>query len=404
MLAIRLLFDLTAVQPIGSSPYHGGSEYAKAVYERLVEKRAGRTIVGVYDPSRPLDVETVNLSQRAGITLLPVRSSRDVEVVLRRERISRFYSALPYRYYNVRFGNTELVYTIHGLRPIELPADRYALKYSLGSRQWLRQMSKAAVVKFLPRLYLQSHLRRFARLLKACVQRGKVVVPSRHTKYVLLSYFPWLPPDNVLVLWSPRKRSGDGMPASHEDRLPVLNKYGVAYRRFFLVLSANRWEKNAYRAVHALDSLYTDWPSIEHRTVVLGAREGVAAIWRVKNVDRFTWGGYVPPRELEILYQSAYALIYPSLNEGFGYPPLECMKYGTPVIASGTSAVPEICGDAALYVNPTSIVEIKSRALALLHEPDVWQQYSSVGKRRAQFVAMEQDRMLEELCDMLLAP
>jgi len=53
--------------------------------------------------------------------------------------------------------------------------------------------------------------------------------------------------------------------------------------------------------------------------------------------------------ELADLYSHAHALVYPSLYEGFGFPPLEAMQFGTPVIAANASSIPEICGDAAVY-------------------------------------------------------
>lgn len=55
---------------------------------------------------------------------------------------------------------------------------------------------------------------------------------------------------------------------------------------------------------------------------------------------------------------SAYALVYPSLYEGFGVPPLEAMQAGVPVIASGVTAIPEICGNAAHYIDPQNINDI----------------------------------------------
>lgn len=75
--------------------------------------------------------------------------------------------------------------------------------------------------------------------------------------------------------------------------------------------------------------------------------------------------GYLPQQELINLTASAYALIYPSFFEGFGVPPLEAMNCGVPVIASSVSSIPEICGDAALFVNPQSIEDIAEKMMLL---------------------------------------
>jgi len=61
---------------------------------------------------------------------------------------------------------------------------------------------------------------------------------------------------------------------------------------------------------------------------------------------------YIERSELLYLHKNAYAFIYPSLSEGFGHPPMESMRYGVLVAASGTSAIPEICQNAAIYFDP----------------------------------------------------
>ena len=68
--------------------------------------------------------------------------------------------------------------------------------------------------------------------------------------------------------------------------------------------------------------------------------------------------GYLSPGEKWYVLQHAQALVYVSLYEGFGFPPLEAFQAGVPVVASFAGAIPEICGTAALYVNPYSSSDI----------------------------------------------
>jgi glycosyltransferase involved in cell wall biosynthesis len=72
--------------------------------------------------------------------------------------------------------------------------------------------------------------------------------------------------------------------------------------------------------------------------------------------------GYVPDKELEILYKEAIAYIFPSFYEGFGLPPLEAMAKGCPVISSNRTSLPEVLGDAALYFDPSKEEEIAAKA------------------------------------------
>lgn len=76
--------------------------------------------------------------------------------------------------------------------------------------------------------------------------------------------------------------------------------------------------------------------------------------------------GFVPDATLQVLYKLASAFVFPSLYEGFGFPPLEAMACGTPVITSNVSSLPEVVGDAALLVPPTdagAIAEAMARVL-----------------------------------------
>lgn len=69
------------------------------------------------------------------------------------------------------------------------------------------------------------------------------------------------------------------------------------------------------------------------------------------------------------LYRSASAVVYPSLYEGFGMPCLEAMACGCPVAASNVASLPEVCGDAAVYLDPTSVESIADAVRRVLAEP-----------------------------------
>ena len=73
--------------------------------------------------------------------------------------------------------------------------------------------------------------------------------------------------------------------------------------------------------------------------------------------------------ELVRLYRTAAALVFPSLYEGFGQPPLEAMACGCPVVAARAGALPEVCGDAARYVDPVSPESIAEGVADVLDHP-----------------------------------
>jgi alpha-1,3-rhamnosyl/mannosyltransferase len=81
--------------------------------------------------------------------------------------------------------------------------------------------------------------------------------------------------------------------------------------------------------------------------------------------------GYVPDAELAALYAGACMLVYPSLYEGFGFPPLEAMSCGCPVVASRASSLPEVVGDAGLLVDPHSPRQLAAAMGLVLEQPQL---------------------------------
>jgi glycosyltransferase involved in cell wall biosynthesis len=394
---VRLLFDLSGAQPT-SGRYHGGGEYTKAVFNALLKRSTPDQLTAFYSPAEWLDPAVEAGARTAGVELVPVRNRRELQGLIRSGRFDRLYSALPYHFQDLDVSAVEFLFTIHGLRPLEMPTDRHEARYGSDIGDWTRALLKRIATGS----YVARRRNEFRRLLTIRSKRTLVVVPSMHTRYALLTRFPELDPDSICVSYSPTKP--DSEPLAPDAVHGLLASLGVTAREYFLIISANRWVKNAVRAIEALDRLFTVAPWLPHRVVVLGVDAARPLRIRPVNADRIAYRGYVESEELDALYGHAYCLLFPTLNEGFGYPPLEAMRFGTPVICSAIASTTEICADAAIYVNPFSVDEIGGRALMLVSEPALWTRYAERGRRRFEEVRSAQGRSLGELVDLLLAP
>ena len=93
--------------------------------------------------------------------------------------------------------------------------------------------------------------------------------------------------------------------------------------------------------------------------------------------------GYVPDADMAARYSGATALLYPSKYEGFGLPPLEAMTQGCPVLITRCSSLPEICGDAASYVDPDNEQDLAEALIALDTNVDLRRQLREKGKAQA---------------------
>jgi len=141
------------------------------------------------------------------------------------------------------------------------------------------------------------------------------------------------------------------------------SEYQRKYGRYFLFVGASYPHKNLKRTLEALNELYKDERFKDIKLLITGGKKDyINSITEkfenkpfLKNVIVLD---YVPFADLPKLYSNAIALVYPSLYEGFGIPPIEAMACMCPTIVSETSSLPEVCGDAALFVNPEDSNEI----------------------------------------------
>jgi glycosyltransferase involved in cell wall biosynthesis len=166
--------------------------------------------------------------------------------------------------------------------------------------------------------------------------------------------------------------------ASEEDKRLLAERYQVSLP-FLLYAGRISPHKNVVRIIEAFSALKAElekeakFPGL--KLIVIGdelsrnpdLRRSVVR-GGVQNDVRFL--GFVPIDVLRVFYDSAKAFVFPSLYEGFGLPPLEAMAHGTPVLASNTSSLPEVVGNAAVLVNPENVFEIM-RALhrVLIDQP-----------------------------------
>ncbi|MDQ7842943.1 MAG: glycosyltransferase family 1 protein [Armatimonadota bacterium] len=123
----------------------------------------------------------------------------------------------------------------------------------------------------------------------------------------------------------------------------------------------------------------------EMRLVMSGTADAVTAAEarRAGIAERLVFAGWVDDAGLATWYRGAVALVIPSLYEGFGLPALEAMASGTAVVASGTTALPEVVGDAAVMVDPFDVSSIAAGIERVVHDPDLRDELRRRGLTRA---------------------
>jgi len=181
-------------------------------------------------------------------------------------------------------------------------------------------------------------------------------------------------------------------------------------RPFFVFVGNVKPNKNLRTLVRAM-ALARD--SIPHDLVIVGKRDGFVTgdhetIDAAAQLgDRVHFTGFVETEQLEQFIAYADALVMPSLYEGFGLPPLEAMAAGCPVTASRAASLPEVCGDAALYFDPTNHEELAACLVRLANDESLRQTLRARGYEQAhrfqwETSALETLAVLDSLVDAVL--
>lgn len=385
---MNLLFNLVAVQPIHSAKFHGGGSYGEVIFWALVKR--GVQFSCAYDSHKYLDPMILDACKTQNIPLFDINENTPQQII-DENQIDTFYTPLYSLEKKWDINVKDFVFTWHGVRALEM-------QYSwagVGFAKKLGQKFEALV------RYRESWKKYFYKpkyqALAARMAEGKArtITVSEHSRASIKSFFPELLDLEIPVFYSPMTAY------EPEGFLPP----GVAAKKYFLLTSGARWEKNNLRAAKAFDELVGMYQSqgkpFDMKMVITGAANTRAYLRHLKHKDRFVLLGYVENRELEFLHQNAYAFVFPSLNEGFGYPPVQSMRYGVPVAASGTTSIPEVCGDAVLYFDPYSVSEIKNRLVQLL-DSKIYDEYAARAPKRYLEVHTRQNEDLEHTIDFIL--
>jgi glycosyltransferase involved in cell wall biosynthesis len=199
-----------------------------------------------------------------------------------------------------------------------------------------------------PRFFSRAELAYRRVLYKRAVTSSRIVIAiSEHARETLLAAYG-LDPARVVAI--PLGVDHDRLSPGEEPREP------------FLLYPANPWRhKNHARLYEAFSLVRRRRPEL--RLALTGTGHAARLPEGVESRGR------VPHDELVRLYRTASALVFPSLYEGFGLPPLEAMACGCPVAVSNATSLPEVCGDAAEYFDPMSPEDMARAIEAVLDDP-----------------------------------
>jgi len=193
-----------------------------------------------------------------------------------------------------------------------------------------------------------------------------IICVSENTKKDLLKYYNTVKDKEIYVVYE-----GCRFNSIHYDSYFVRRRYNI--EKYIFYVGDMRPYKNLERAIEAFSKL----PLNDFYFVIGGKKDRnfypkiQEKVKRLNLNRRVIFTDYIKEEELPFFYKEASLFIFPSLYEGFGLPPLEAMASGCPVVVSNVASLPEVCGDAAYYIDPYDINSISEGIYKVLTDKNL---------------------------------
>lgn len=244
---MNILFDLITTQYYPNMKYHGGGEYVKKIFFKLIEREVVNNLYFILSEKMEIADGIKNKLKDKKVFYI----EEGIEKIIIENKINRFYIGTIGNYLNVYFPkNLELIVTIHDLRTLETVYDNLTPFYKLNTQHKLFSIlyriakNNFYLEKQIEKLRKKLYLKKFSNFYKH--ENLKIITVSKHSKNMLKTQLNFLQNKEIEVFYSPEKEIIKNIPE---------NKNIFFY---ILLVSSNRMEKNNIRALVALDELISD--------------------------------------------------------------------------------------------------------------------------------------------------
>ena len=384
---MRILYDLLPQQDYN---INGGSLYGLAILEKLIENNSDKNykIFGVYNSKKPLNEQARAICEKHSIELFDL-SKEKIEVICDKNKIDKFFIAISQRYRTISLEKVtcKIVIVCHDIsnlimsdsgiysskKLVDYYCDITGKKFSI----------KGLVFKYIQTRY--NYYKYYKTFISLIAKKNvQVVTVSNYSKNSLDYYFGDFA-NEIKVFWSAAKTYS----FSEEIKTNKIKEIVDSGKKYFLLISCERFNKNA-RVFHKQFSRLNKKLGGDYYAVLLGKTKIKGENIIVLNET----GG----SDLEHLYKNAQAFVYLSLAEGFGYPPVEAMRYGTPVVASFCTSIPEVLENDAIYFNAMYPEDLYSKLQVVVENRN---EYSNKAQEAFDRIEQKQKEDLKNLVQLI---
>lgn len=382
---MNILLDLIPFQYLGG--IGGAPSFTRRVCDEILKYRQpDTTLFALYDSSMPEGRQysykdyarehALTLVDRSQGTLAALTEKHCIDVLFL--PIAQFYDTS-----DLTGIRCKTVMFIHDIFDVERNDNLIDLMLFKDSKKYSRWYSFKRFYCFISGRWRKAAELRYANLMTLYSAPGTIpYTVSNYTRSALLYYFPQLKENPPRVCYSPLKQTETADTIENAALRQIVNS-GEPY---LLFLAADREYKNVELMLKVFPRLREDYPRLLLLTLHLGHSTGEAHT----DID------FLSDSDLEHAYRHASALVFPSFFEGFGYPPVEAMRHGTPSVVANVTSIPEVMGNAAEYFSPFYPADLYRALRMVLDHPD---DYRDRMAQRWEELRATQEKQLRELIE-----
>jgi glycosyltransferase involved in cell wall biosynthesis len=409
----KLLFDLLFTQ----GGRHGGGEWGKSVLSNLLERvslDAGLTIYVAMDPGLELDkaLQEQLFSKPRTVKLIPVNTIDQIRAIVNTDRFDIFFTPAivvytqHYAYLKQAGGDlnfflqhTKVVAPLLDVRDLDLAED-FERIFQHRKRLGCRHENRLGAITYagLKEAHYQ-YRESLGAMYKGIIEDKAIRVVITLSDYCKNRMVDALNLDEVhaekIQVFYPEMKI-------KSTPQPLDGPINFSIEKFILASNIGRKEKNGAAIVRAMDELAAEIQFRDYHFVLTGIRHLDELDLDIRHRDKFIHYHFLAPGHLEYLYQHATCLVFASLNEGFGLPPMEAMVYDTPCVVSNVTALPEIYGDGVEYCDPYRVSSIKAAIQRVLVSPPMLETRRRVYLKIAERQNRDSIALMEQILDFEL--
>lgn len=384
---MNILFDFVTLQ---DKFINGGAKYTLVILNRLLQNKNNK-LYALIDENK--DVPEFLLEKIKNNSMNVVFIDNELDKKISENQIEKFFIGIAQRYntYDLSNLNCKIYIVCHDIGDICQVYDNnlyskkrndFVEKYCYVNHSFIDKFKKN-IFRYCKKNGIFKGYLNFSKLIRQ--KNVFLITDSEYSKYALLYFFDDIAND-IQVFYCPLEYI-DCKKNVVEDK--ELKELICSNKKYFLLLSVNRQNKNAALFVEQWKK-FCKYTNNKYYALLVGNCDFVGDnIITIKSLSE---------NDLIHAYKHSFALVYPSITEGFGYPPLEAMSMNVPVVCAYATSIPEIIKDGGVLFNPYYPEALFKSLLEVIKNRDF---YVENAKKQYQVVSRRQKEDLEKLISFI---